>query len=139
MIQHLAKAKEYIGLFKKFKIRNIPRAQNQKVDVLSKLASVAFNHLTKEVLVEVLEKPSTEGNEINAIVEEEGDNWMTPIIRCLNDGIWPEDPNEARTLRMKISHYTLEGDVLFKRERQLISSVGKCYNIKPSFKRWVLT
>jgi ribonuclease HI len=74
MIRYLAKAKEHIGLFKKFKIRNIPRSQNQKSDVLSKLASVAFNHLTKEVLVEVLEKPSTQEEEIKAIVEEEGDN-----------------------------------------------------------------
>ena len=54
MIRYLAKAKEHIGLFKKFKIRNIPRSQNQKADILSKLASVAFNHLTKEILVEVL-------------------------------------------------------------------------------------
>ncbi|GJZ04233.1 reverse transcriptase domain-containing protein [Tanacetum coccineum] len=47
---------------------------NQKVDVLSKLASVAFNHLTKEVLVEVLNERSTEMEEIKDVVEEEGDN-----------------------------------------------------------------
>nr|GFA80133.1 reverse transcriptase domain-containing protein [Tanacetum cinerariifolium] len=34
---------------------------NQKADVLSKLTSVAFNHLTKEVLIEVLNERSTEG------------------------------------------------------------------------------
>ncbi|GJU77249.1 reverse transcriptase domain-containing protein [Tanacetum coccineum] len=54
MVKYLAKAKENIGCFKNFKIRNIPRNQNHKADVLSKLASVAFNHLTKEILVEVL-------------------------------------------------------------------------------------
>ena len=36
MIQYLAKAKEHIRLFKKFKIRNISRSQKQKADVLSK-------------------------------------------------------------------------------------------------------
>lgn len=113
--KYLAKAKEYIDCFKHFKIKNIPRAQNQKADVLSKLASVAFNHLTKEILVEVLEKPSTEEERINAIVEEEEENWMSPIFRCLKEGIWPEDQNEARNLRMKISHYTLIDDVLFKK------------------------
>ncbi|GJS03654.1 reverse transcriptase domain-containing protein [Tanacetum coccineum] len=51
---------------------------NQKADMLSKLASVAFNHLTKEVLVEVLNERSTEGQEVHTIVEEDGDNWMTP-------------------------------------------------------------
>ncbi|GJZ98444.1 reverse transcriptase domain-containing protein [Tanacetum coccineum] len=74
MIKYLTKAREYIECFKNFKIRNIPRNLNQKADVLSKLASVTFNHLTKEILVEVLDSPSTDECEINAIVEEEGDN-----------------------------------------------------------------
>nr|GEV48208.1 reverse transcriptase domain-containing protein [Tanacetum cinerariifolium] len=80
MVKYLAKDKEYIGCFKNFRIRSIPQNQNQKADVLSKLASMAFNHLTKEILVEVLEDPSTERKEINAVVEEEGDNWMTPDV-----------------------------------------------------------
>ncbi|GJZ24386.1 reverse transcriptase domain-containing protein [Tanacetum coccineum] len=87
---------------------------NQKADVLSKLASVAFNHLTKEVLVEVLNERSTEGQEVHAIVEEEGDNWMTPIVRCLEEGIWPKDKNEARFLRAKIGQYIMESRILFK-------------------------
>nr|GEW25090.1 protein NYNRIN-like [Tanacetum cinerariifolium] len=88
---------------------------NQKADVLSKLASVAFNHLTKEVLVEVLNERSTEGQEVHTIVEEERDKWMTPIIQCLEEGIWPKDKNEARCLRAKIGQYTIESDVLFKK------------------------
>lgn len=79
------------------------------------LASVAFDHLTKEILVEVLEKPSTEEETVNVIVEEEEENWTSPIIRCLKEGIWPEDPNDARALRMKINHYTIIDDVLFKK------------------------
>ncbi|GKB67215.1 reverse transcriptase domain-containing protein [Tanacetum coccineum] len=109
------KAKEYIRCFKKFKIKNIPRNQNQKADVLSKLALVAFNHLTKEILVKVLETPSTDRQEINVVVEEERDNWMTPIVKCLEEGKWLEDLNEARTLKMKIHQYVMEEGVLFKR------------------------
>ncbi|GKF19218.1 reverse transcriptase domain-containing protein, partial [Tanacetum coccineum] len=115
MMKYLAKAKEYIGYFESFFIKNIPRNQNQKADVLSKLASVAFNHLTKEVLVEVLNERSTKRKEISTIVEEEGDNWMTPIIQCLEKGIWPEDKNEARNLRVKINQYAMENGVLFKK------------------------
>nr|GEX62012.1 reverse transcriptase domain-containing protein [Tanacetum cinerariifolium] len=48
MMKYLAKAKEYAYGFKSFSIKNIPRNTNQKANVLSKLASVAFNHLTKE-------------------------------------------------------------------------------------------
>ncbi|GJV41994.1 reverse transcriptase domain-containing protein [Tanacetum coccineum] len=71
MMKYLTKAKEYIACFKSFSIKNILRNQNQKADVLSKLSSVAFNHLTKEVLVEVLNERSTEVEEINTVVEEE--------------------------------------------------------------------
>ncbi|GKD53979.1 reverse transcriptase domain-containing protein [Tanacetum coccineum] len=74
MIRYLYRAKEYISCFKNFKIQNISRNKNQKADVLRKLASVAFNHLTKEVLVETLDMPSTDMKEINAVVEEEGGN-----------------------------------------------------------------
>nr|GEV15823.1 hypothetical protein [Tanacetum cinerariifolium] len=53
--------------------------------------------------------------ESNAIVEEDEDNWMTPIIRCLEEGIWPEDENEARTLRLKIGQYVMEEGIMFKK------------------------
>ncbi|GJX41954.1 reverse transcriptase domain-containing protein [Tanacetum coccineum] len=115
MIKYLSKAKEYIKCFKSFRIKNIAGNQNQKADVLRKLASVAFNYLTKEILVKVLDVLSTERQEINTVVEEEGDNWMTPIIKCLNEGKWSKDLNEARALRMKINQYVMEEGVLFKR------------------------
>ncbi|GKD65594.1 reverse transcriptase domain-containing protein, partial [Tanacetum coccineum] len=51
MIKYLAKARKYISEFKTFSIENIPRGSNQKADVLSKLATVPFHHLTKEILV----------------------------------------------------------------------------------------
>ncbi|GKD33438.1 reverse transcriptase domain-containing protein, partial [Tanacetum coccineum] len=56
-----------------------------------------------------------EVQEVNTIVEEEEDNWMTPIIKCLEEGVWPTEENEARTLRMKISQYVMEEGVLFKK------------------------
>ncbi|GJU66042.1 reverse transcriptase domain-containing protein [Tanacetum coccineum] len=74
MVKYLAKAREYIACFKSLSIKNILTNQNQKADVLSKLASVGFNYLTKEVLVKVLNERSTEVKEISIVVEEEGDN-----------------------------------------------------------------
>nr|GEV79509.1 hypothetical protein [Tanacetum cinerariifolium] len=62
--------------------------EGMKADVLSKLASVAFNYLTKNVLVEFPNAKSMDAQEINAIVVEEEDNWMTPIIKCLEEGVW---------------------------------------------------
>ncbi|GKB20442.1 reverse transcriptase domain-containing protein, partial [Tanacetum coccineum] len=115
MIKYLAKARKYISEFKTFSIENIPRGNNQKADVLSKLATVPFHNLTKEILVEVLNERSTEVQEVQTIVEEEGDNWMTPIIKYLEEGIVPSDNNEARALRAKIGQYTMESGVLFKK------------------------
>nr|GEZ20759.1 reverse transcriptase domain-containing protein [Tanacetum cinerariifolium] len=115
MIKYLAKAREYVSGFKSFSIENIPRNMNQKADVLSKLASVAFNHLTKEVLIEILNERSTKNQEVHTIVEEEGNNWINPIIQCLEEGTWPKDKNKARCLRAKIGQYTMESGVLFKK------------------------
>ncbi|GJV02516.1 reverse transcriptase domain-containing protein [Tanacetum coccineum] len=123
-IAYNMKAKEQVALFKKFSTENIPQNLNQKADVLSKLASVAFNHLTKEILVEVLNKKSVDTEEVAAIVEEEEDNWMTPIIKCLQEGVWPTDENEARSLQMKITQYVVEKGVLFK--KSYLSPMLRC-------------
>ncbi|GJT80851.1 reverse transcriptase domain-containing protein [Tanacetum coccineum] len=81
---------------------------SMKADIFSKLATHAFDHLTKKVLVKVLAERSTDRKEVSAIVEEEEDNWMTPIVRCLAKGVWPKDKEERRALRMKINQYVLE-------------------------------
>ncbi|GJR29539.1 reverse transcriptase domain-containing protein [Tanacetum coccineum] len=108
MAWYLAKEKKHIALFKKFTIQNIPRNLNQKADVLSKLASDAFDHLTKEVLVEILNSKFVNVQEINMIIEEEGDKWMTLIINCLEEGVWLEDKKETRNLHMKASYVIRE-------------------------------
>ncbi|GJX78210.1 reverse transcriptase domain-containing protein [Tanacetum coccineum] len=87
MTKYLTKAKKHVALFKRFSIENIPRNQNQKANLLSKLAPIVFNHLTKEVLVEVLNTKSVDVQEVSTIVEEEEDNSMTPIIKCLEEGV----------------------------------------------------
>ncbi|GKE75978.1 reverse transcriptase domain-containing protein, partial [Tanacetum coccineum] len=103
MIKYLSTTKECIAGFRSFIIQNIPINLNQKADILSKLVTHAFDHLTKKVLVEVFAKRSTDRKEISAVVEEEEDDWMTPIIRCLAEGVWLEDEEERRALRMKIN------------------------------------
>ncbi|GJW60619.1 reverse transcriptase domain-containing protein [Tanacetum coccineum] len=50
----------------------------------------------REIQVEVLNEHSTDAKDVQTIVEEEGENWMTPIIKYLEEGIAPSDKNEAR-------------------------------------------
>ena len=68
------------------------------------------------------------------MVEEEGPNWMTPIIKCLADGVWPEDPNEARSLRMKLPNYVLEEGILFK--KSYLCPMSRC--VGPSQANYII-
>nr|GEW61906.1 hypothetical protein [Tanacetum cinerariifolium] len=87
--------------------RSLQRNQNKKDDALSKLASMKFEHLTKEVLVEVLPKRSIEEKEILQVETKEGESWMTPIHEYLVSGLLPDDPKESRKIKVKKPQYKL--------------------------------
>ena len=76
---------------------------------------MAFAHLTKEVLVEVLADRSIQRKEISDVITEEETNWMTPIREYLISGILPEDPKLARKVRIKAPQYRLIGEYLYRR------------------------
>ncbi|GKB07035.1 hypothetical protein Tco_0835268 [Tanacetum coccineum] len=57
-----------------YSIEHIKREQNKKADALSKLASMTFSKLAKEVLVEVTQNKSIIEKGVVDIVKEEGDN-----------------------------------------------------------------
>ncbi|GJV31830.1 reverse transcriptase domain-containing protein [Tanacetum coccineum] len=80
--------------------------QNKKADALSKLSSMTFEHLTKEVLVEVLANRSINSKEVSKITIETEKNWMTPIYEYVLSGLLSEDPKEARKVlrRLKKSY-----------------------------------
>ncbi|GJR66809.1 reverse transcriptase domain-containing protein [Tanacetum coccineum] len=98
-------------------VRNIrvPRSHNKKADALSKIASTSFAHLSKQVLVEVLQEKSIQEREVAAVVEEEGPTWITPITEYLKDGVLPDDKKEANKLRIKARQYELMDGILYRR------------------------
>ncbi|XP_022030488.1 uncharacterized protein LOC110931399 [Helianthus annuus] len=114
MAQYVAKVKGTAKAFKTFKLEYIPRGGNRKSDNLSKLASVAFDHLAREVKVEVLTSPSFGTEEVVAI-ENAQETWMTPIVRFLKDGILPEGDWAARKVRVKALPYELIDGELYRR------------------------
>nr|GEY37439.1 reverse transcriptase domain-containing protein [Tanacetum cinerariifolium] len=93
----------------------VPRSRNKKADALSKIASTSFAHLSKQVLVEVLETKSIPGKEVTAVIEEEGPTWMTELVNYLKEGILPGDEKEVRKLRLKARQYELIEGILYKR------------------------
>ncbi|XP_022041452.1 uncharacterized protein LOC110944036 [Helianthus annuus] len=114
MAQYVAKVKETAEAFRSFNLDYIPRGRNRKSDALSKLDSVAFDHLAREVKVEVLTSPSL-GTEELIMIENTQETWMTPIIRFLKDGMLPEGDWAARKVRVKALTYELIDGELYRR------------------------
>ncbi|GJZ30526.1 reverse transcriptase domain-containing protein [Tanacetum coccineum] len=79
----------------------VPRSKNKKADALSKIAFTSFTHLMKQVLVEELKVKSINEVEVLAVVEEEGDIWMTPIYNYLTRETLPTEKDRARAVRCK--------------------------------------
>ncbi|GKB95034.1 reverse transcriptase domain-containing protein [Tanacetum coccineum] len=59
------------------------------------------------VLVEELKEKSIHEKEVLAIVEEEGQTWITPICEYLTKEILPKDKKKARVVHRKASQYTM--------------------------------
>ncbi|GJR47032.1 reverse transcriptase domain-containing protein [Tanacetum coccineum] len=96
MIRYLEKVRTLTNSFKAFSITQVPRSENKKADALSKIASTSFTHLSKQVLVEELKEKSISEVEILAVVEEEGDTWMTPIFEYITKETLSADVKKAR-------------------------------------------
>nr|GEU42949.1 reverse transcriptase domain-containing protein [Tanacetum cinerariifolium] len=115
MIKYLEITKGLVSGFKTFSISQVPRSKNKKADFLSKIASTSFAHLSKQVIVEVLETKSIIGKEVTEVIKEEGPTWMTELVNFLKEGILPGDEKEERKLRLKARQYELIKGVLYKR------------------------
>ncbi|GJZ66512.1 reverse transcriptase domain-containing protein [Tanacetum coccineum] len=115
MVQYLEKVKTLASNFKEFSIKQIPRSENKKADALSKIESTSFAYLNKQVLMEELKERSIHEKEVLAIVEEEGQTWMTPICEYLTKEILSEDKKKARVVRRKASRYTMINGTLYKK------------------------
>nr|GEW07748.1 hypothetical protein [Tanacetum cinerariifolium] len=90
--QYLEKAKELLANFPCHSIEHIKRDQNKKAYALSKLASMTFSKLAKEVLVEVIQDKSIMQKEVTNVTQEKEDSCMIPIQEYLQFGKLPDDP-----------------------------------------------
>ncbi|GJR11628.1 reverse transcriptase domain-containing protein [Tanacetum coccineum] len=115
MIQYLNEVKTLTRNFREFSIKQVPRRENKKADALSKIAFTSFAHLSKQVLVEELKEKSIYEKEILAVVEEEGNTWMTPIYEYLTKEILLADKKKARAIRRKAVRYTMINETLYKK------------------------
>ncbi|XP_071728668.1 uncharacterized protein [Rutidosis leptorrhynchoides] len=115
MQSYLELVQEMIVKFDVFRLTQVPWGQNKKEDALSKLATLAFDHLRKNVWVEELTQKSIDEKSTVAPIEEESPNWMTPILKFLIEGMLPTDEKEARKVCMKAPMYTLVDGALYRK------------------------
>ncbi|XP_071695152.1 uncharacterized protein [Rutidosis leptorrhynchoides] len=115
MKQYLQLVEKISKHFETLEVVQIPRNKNKKADVLSKLATLTFDHLHKKVLVEVLKDKSVDEKVVVATVEERESCWITPYVKYLQDGILPTDTMEARQIRVSAPLYVLENGILYRK------------------------
>ncbi|GJW80077.1 reverse transcriptase domain-containing protein [Tanacetum coccineum] len=99
MIQYLEKVRTLTNGFRMFSIKQVLKSENKKADALSKKASTSFPHLSKQVLFEELKDKSINELEVLAVVEEEGNTWMTLIYEYLTEETLLAEVNKARAVR----------------------------------------
>ncbi|KAK0580513.1 hypothetical protein LWI29_002813 [Acer saccharum] len=103
MIAYLDIAKRLLRKFKMYKIRQIPREENEKVDALSKLASATMSIRSKAISVAHLTKLSTAEPEevmITEIRPSPGD-WTAQLRKYLEENVLPEDTMEAKRVKYR--------------------------------------
>ncbi|KAK9064300.1 hypothetical protein SSX86_015680 [Deinandra increscens subsp. villosa] len=115
MQRYADKVKELISHFDEFQICQIPRSQNKKADALSKLASLAYAHLTKQVPVEVIHSRTDQIEEIFTTETDISNSWIKPILDFLKHGTVPESTFEATKLKAQAAQYTIHNDKLYKK------------------------
>ncbi|KAK2410326.1 hypothetical protein QL285_045693 [Trifolium repens] len=113
LVKYLERVQSLASQFKRFELIYVPREQNARADLLSKLASTKKPGNNRTVIQETIAKPSAETAEILMLVE--GSDWRYPLIRYLQDEVLPEEKEEAARLKRTATHYAMLGDKLYKR------------------------
>ncbi|KAK0573318.1 hypothetical protein LWI29_006353 [Acer saccharum] len=105
--------------FVRCSVLRISREHNSQADALAKLASSSELKLPRTVTIfRLLESSITEESVVHAVIPEygtDGDTWMTPIMKFLQDGALPEEKSASLRVRRQSPRYLLINRVLYRR------------------------
>ncbi|XP_020215368.1 uncharacterized protein LOC109799227 [Cajanus cajan] len=119
MVTHLTSS------FDDFQIKHIPREQNARADMLSKLASTKRPGQHKTIIQETISAPNQDFLAIST--DDQGQStWMSDIWKYLTDGILPDNKAEASKIKIKSAHFQIEAGDLFK--KGFSTPLLKCLN-----------
>ncbi|XP_020208119.1 uncharacterized protein LOC109793060 [Cajanus cajan] len=84
LARYLERVRVVSAGFTKFSLNHVPREQNSRADLLSKLASTKKPGATRSVIQETLTQPSINDAQVNVLfIQEELNSWMGPYIAYL--------------------------------------------------------
>jgi len=126
--QYVQLVLEKMKEFETVMVTHVPREQNTRADILSKLASTRTVNGNKTVIQEVLNEPSVHREksqplDINVIIGME--EWRAPITRYIRSGELSSDPSERTKLKRRACSFTLVEGTLYK--RGFITPLIKCF------------
>ena len=96
------------------KIWHVPREENVRADILSKLASTKTEGNSQSLMQETLKSPSIVES-LPTLAIEGIPSWMSPIIQFLRNGTHLEDSMEAKRLTKEASYYTIIDGRLYRK------------------------
>ncbi|GJW19438.1 reverse transcriptase domain-containing protein [Tanacetum coccineum] len=124
---------EYEALIAGLRIAEKIGVQSLQVNVDSKLVANQVNgtyiaketdmikyleklrHLSKQCYRRNEKKKSVNESEVLAVVEEEGESWMTPIHEYLTDETLPAEKKKARAIKRKSQRFAIINGILYKK------------------------
>ncbi|KAL0415865.1 UNVERIFIED_CONTAM: hypothetical protein Slati_3418400 [Sesamum latifolium] len=112
MIQYLQQNADLKTKFHHFQIIQIPREENAKADSLSKLASSLEDCRTRHITIHYLPEAKTP-LAVQPITT--GEDWRTPIIKWIEEGLLPENRWEADRLKTRATRFIIQEHILYKK------------------------
>ncbi|KAL0444252.1 UNVERIFIED_CONTAM: hypothetical protein Slati_2147900 [Sesamum latifolium] len=111
MIQYLQQIADLKTKFHHFQIIQIPREENAKADSLSKLASSLEDcgQDTSPYIISL--RPGPPG----CPAYNHGEDWRTPIIKWIEEGLLPENRWEAARLKTRATRFIIQEHILYKK------------------------
>ncbi|KAK2456096.1 hypothetical protein QL285_003492 [Trifolium repens] len=115
--EYLALVKDKIAKFDSAEVRHVPRGDNTRADILSKLASTKKKGGNKSIIQEILPRPSIEKPPATLDINAIGDKncWMTPVYNYLANDTLPSDEKEAAAVKRRACSYALLDGTLYRR------------------------
>ena len=114
MAKYVSLVKQRLGIFLAWKLEQILRDCNEKVDTLVVVA--ASLPMTETMFLPIYYQPNSSIVTTRVSqVDEVSPSWMDPLVQHINTGELPDDRNKAHNIQIQSARFSLVNGQLFKR------------------------